>query len=84
MVATRRKGRGRGPVRLRLDAPHRFGYALGNGTVGIYDRASRAWRFKSKHAVVCIGGHARAHPLLSSPLLSIPQHYNLGQGPVYV
>jgi Bardet-Biedl syndrome 2 protein len=24
----------------------RFGYALGNGTVGVYDRATRCWRIK--------------------------------------
>lgn len=35
----------------------RFGYALANGTIGVYDRASRIWRFKSKHSVVCINGH---------------------------
>jgi|Transcript_82697 Bardet-Biedl syndrome 2 protein len=35
----------------------RFGYALGNGTIGIYDRATRVWRFKSKHSVVCVEGH---------------------------
>ena len=32
----------------------RFGYALANGTVGVYDGASRAWRLKSKHDVCCI------------------------------
>uniref|UniRef100_A0A7S1IWS5 Bardet-Biedl syndrome 2 protein homolog n=1 Tax=Eutreptiella gymnastica TaxID=73025 RepID=A0A7S1IWS5_9EUGL len=35
----------------------RFGYALGNGTIGIYDRATRVWRFKSKHQVVCVDGY---------------------------
>eukprot|EP00668_Euglena_longa_P011771 GGOE01014188.1.p1 GENE.GGOE01014188.1~~GGOE01014188.1.p1 ORF type:complete len:718 (-),score=178.66 GGOE01014188.1:160-2313(-) len=35
----------------------RFGYALGNGTIGVYDRASRIWRFKSKHSVICVNGH---------------------------
>lgn len=30
----------------------KFGYALGNGTIGVYERASRSWRIKSKsHAV---------------------------------
>lgn len=29
----------------------RFGYALNNGTVGVYDNATRAWRVKSKHSV---------------------------------
>uniref|UniRef100_A0A7S0QX50 Bardet-Biedl syndrome 2 protein homolog n=1 Tax=Pyramimonas obovata TaxID=1411642 RepID=A0A7S0QX50_9CHLO len=33
-----------------------YGYALGNGTVGIYDRATRVWRVKSKHAVTCVQG----------------------------
>jgi len=28
----------------------KFGYALQNGTVGVYDRRHRAWRVKSKHA----------------------------------
>lgn len=26
----------------------RFGYALANGTIGVYDQQERAWRFKSK------------------------------------
>lgn len=25
---------------------HRFGYALANGTVGVYDKLQRAWRVK--------------------------------------
>ena len=29
----------------------RFGYALVNGTIGLYDRLDRAWRVKSKHTV---------------------------------
>lgn len=29
----------------------RYGYALSNGTVGVYDRASRVWRVKTKHTV---------------------------------
>eukprot|EP01060_Flectonema_neradi_P014585 TRINITY_DN2120_c0_g2_i3.p1 TRINITY_DN2120_c0_g2~~TRINITY_DN2120_c0_g2_i3.p1 ORF type:complete len:738 (+),score=159.95 TRINITY_DN2120_c0_g2_i3:244-2214(+) len=32
----------------------RYAYALGNGTVGVYDQRTRAWRFKSKHSVVCV------------------------------
>ena len=32
----------------------RFGYALANGTVGVYNNASRLWRLKSKSTVSCI------------------------------
>jgi len=32
----------------------RFGYALGNGTVGTYDKFTRAWRVKSKNTVLSI------------------------------
>ncbi|XP_041369340.1 Bardet-Biedl syndrome 2 protein homolog [Gigantopelta aegis] len=32
----------------------RFGYALANGTVGVYDRTSRYWRIKSKNYAVSI------------------------------
>lgn len=32
----------------------RFGYALGNGTVGVYDRTARYWRIKSKNNAVVI------------------------------
>jgi len=32
----------------------RFAYALMNGTVGVYDKMSRAWRVKSKNRVNCI------------------------------
>ena len=32
----------------------RFGYALANGTVGVYDRTARYWRIKSKNHAVCI------------------------------
>ncbi|KAG8322904.1 Bardet-Biedl syndrome 2 protein [Homalodisca vitripennis] len=28
---------------------HKFGYALANGTVGVYDKLQRAWRVKSKN-----------------------------------
>ena len=27
----------------------KFGYALANGTVGVYDKAARYWRIKVKH-----------------------------------
>lgn len=32
----------------------KFGYALANGTVGVYDKASRYWRIKSKNQAVTI------------------------------
>eukprot|EP00794_Sanderia_malayensis_P016830 gene16830-18528_t len=32
----------------------RFGYALSNGTVGVYDRSARYWRIKSKNQAVTI------------------------------
>ncbi|XP_063686264.1 Bardet-Biedl syndrome 2 protein homolog isoform X1 [Bolinopsis microptera] len=32
----------------------KFGYALANGTVGVYDRNSRFWRIKSKNQAVSI------------------------------
>ncbi|XP_065051095.1 Bardet-Biedl syndrome 2 protein-like [Rhopilema esculentum] len=32
----------------------RFGYALRNGTVGVYDRSARYWRIKSKNQAVSI------------------------------
>uniref|UniRef100_A0AAX7VAB0 Bardet-Biedl syndrome 2 protein homolog n=1 Tax=Astatotilapia calliptera TaxID=8154 RepID=A0AAX7VAB0_ASTCA len=32
----------------------RFGYALANGTVGVYDRAARYWRIKSKNHAMSI------------------------------
>ncbi|XP_069757157.1 BBSome complex member BBS2 [Narcine bancroftii] len=32
----------------------RFGYALANGTVGMYDRATRYWRIKSKNHAMSI------------------------------
>jgi uncharacterized membrane-anchored protein YhcB (DUF1043 family) len=34
----------------------RYGYALGNGTIGVYDRSQRVWRVKSKHTVSAISG----------------------------
>jgi len=33
-----------------------YGYALANGTVGVYERATRVWRVKSKHLVTCVNG----------------------------
>jgi Bardet-Biedl syndrome 2 protein len=30
---------------------NRFAYSLSNGTVGVYNKGSRAWRVKSKHQV---------------------------------
>lgn len=43
-------------VVIRIEALHkqRFAYALMHGTVGVYDRLSRAWRVKSKNRVNCI------------------------------
>jgi len=43
-------------VVLRIEPLHkcRFAYALMHGTVGVYDRLSRAWRVKSKNRVNCI------------------------------
>jgi len=32
----------------------RFGYALANGTVGVYDKTARYWRIKSKNQVISI------------------------------
>jgi hypothetical protein len=53
----------------------RYGYALGNGTVGVYDRTTRMWRIKHKHAVrVCVGGGGRlkrVSPLSTSLSLAL-------------
>ncbi|KAL3143199.1 Bardet-Biedl syndrome 2 protein [Trebouxia sp. C0009 RCD-2024] len=35
----------------------KFGYALANGTVGVYDKGNRTWRIKSKHAVTALCSH---------------------------
>lgn len=35
----------------------KFGYALANGTVGVYDKGNRAWRIKSKHSVTTLCSH---------------------------
>ncbi|XP_032086552.1 Bardet-Biedl syndrome 2 protein isoform X1 [Thamnophis elegans] len=35
-------------------SPTRFGYALANGTVGIYNQTARYWRIKSKNQAMCI------------------------------
>jgi len=32
----------------------KFGYALVNGTIGVYDRLDRIWRVKSKHSVCAV------------------------------
>jgi Bardet-Biedl syndrome 2 protein len=37
------------PIRSTL-----YGYALGNGTIGVYNRASRVWRVKSKNSAMCL------------------------------
>ncbi|XP_026527798.1 Bardet-Biedl syndrome 2 protein [Notechis scutatus] len=39
---------------LTAMSPTRFGYALANGTVGIYNQAARYWRIKSKNQAMCI------------------------------
>mmetsp|Transcript_89835 Transcript_89835/g.159798 ORF Transcript_89835/g.159798 Transcript_89835/m.159798 type:complete len:717 (-) Transcript_89835:84-2234(-) len=43
-------------VVMRMEALHkcRFAYALMHGTVGVYDKLTRAWRVKSKNRVNCI------------------------------
>lgn len=43
-------------VVVRIEPLHktRFAYALMHGTVGVYERLSRAWRVKSKNRVNCI------------------------------
>ena len=32
----------------------RFGYALANGTVGVYERSARHWRIKSRNIAVVL------------------------------
>ncbi len=39
---------------LSLSLSLRFGYALVNGTIGLYDRLDRVWRVKSKHTVCAL------------------------------
>ncbi len=34
----------------------RFGYALSNGTVGVYERTTRWWRIKSKNSATSVCG----------------------------
>lgn len=41
-------------IRVQHCYKTRFAYALMNGTVGMYERLSRAWRVKSKNRVQCI------------------------------
>ena len=40
------------PIRISGDA--RFGYGLGNGTIGVYNKYQRAWRTKTKNTVTAI------------------------------
>ena len=35
----------------------KFGYALANGTVGVYEKGTRAWRVKSKHTLTALCSH---------------------------
>lgn len=35
----------------------KFGYALVNGTIGVYDRLERIWRVKSKHSVCSVASY---------------------------
>ena len=35
----------------------RFGYALVNGTIGVYERLDRVWRVKSKHSVCALASY---------------------------
>lgn len=35
----------------------KFGYALVNGTIGVYDKLERVWRVKSKHSVCAIASY---------------------------
>ena len=37
--------------------PGRFGYALANGTVGVYEKTTRWWRIKSKNTASCVFGY---------------------------
>lgn len=43
-------------VVIRVQPIHksRFAYALSSGTVGVYDKLTRAWRVKSKNRVHCV------------------------------
>lgn len=36
---------------------YRFGYALVNGTIGVYERLDRVWRVKSKHSVCALASY---------------------------
>ena len=42
---------------LFLFTDGRFGYALANGTVGVYEKTTRWWRIKSKNNSTCIGSY---------------------------
>ena len=39
---------------LVMTTGSRFGYALANGTVGVYEKSSRWWRIKSKNQAIAI------------------------------
>ena len=41
-------------VQGRLKTNTRFGYALANGTVGVYEKTTRWWRIKSKNQATAI------------------------------
>jgi Bardet-Biedl syndrome 2 protein len=34
----------------------KYGYALANGTIGVYDNTTRVWRSKTKYRVTSIEG----------------------------
>nr|BCL66089.1 Bardet-Biedl syndrome 2 protein [Volvox africanus] len=44
-------------VALTSVAGPQFGYALVNGTIGLYNRLDRVWRVKSKHSVCAIASY---------------------------
>nr|BCL66158.1 Bardet-Biedl syndrome 2 protein [Volvox reticuliferus] len=44
-------------VALAAVAGSQFGYALVNGTIGLYNRVERVWRVKSKHSVCAIASY---------------------------
>jgi Bardet-Biedl syndrome 2 protein len=58
------------PVHIARLQHSSFGYALANGTIGVYDTPSqRRWRVKSKHQVTAITGFdldGDGHPELVS------------------
>lgn len=38
----------------RITGDSRYGYALANGTIGVYNKYHRVWRTKTKHTVSAI------------------------------